>query len=152
MCNLKRYVLIAALAIVLFVGIGIYFLAKLYGFFDSPLSPIAQSDIPQVLHLSELPVIPNSLDIVTVEKYDDGFTSPFVKIQYKDGIALKMTSKSGTYKDMELENIQIDGHYIEWYRSNDKQVYSTKFNHINYSFEFAPNLNDQVIDYLKSLK
>jgi len=150
--NLKKYGLIAALAIVLFVGIGIYRLWVSYALPGIYLSPIAQSDIPQVLHISEQPVLPNSLDIVTIEKYDDEFISPHVRIKYKDGIVLNLHTSSVTYMDMDLENILIEGHDIKWFRSNDKHVYSTKFNRINYSFEFPPNMNDRVVNYLKSLK
>ncbi|TCZ80193.1 hypothetical protein E0485_04915 [Paenibacillus albiflavus] len=149
---MKKNGLITAFAIVLFVGIGIYLFAKSIGFFDSNLSPIAQSDIPQVLHLSEQPVIPNSLDIITVEKYDDKFLFPSVRIKYKDGIVLNLYTSSIAYKDMDIENILIEGHEIEWYRSNDKHAYVTKFNRLTYAFDFLPNMKDQVENYIRSLK
>jgi hypothetical protein len=148
----KRILVITACTLILLSGLFVIWKFWSTNEYKSYLSPITQTDIPQALRIKNQLFLPNDMDIVSIQKYDDGFTSPSVTIHYKNDIVLNLYTSWVSYRDMELDNTKIGEHHVEWYRSDKKQVYVIKFNDINYAFEFHPNNKVVVEDYMKSLK
>lgn len=76
--------------------------------------------------------------ILSVQKYDDGFTFPSVFITYKNGITLQISQKEMDYSGYEPIKKTIGSSSVNIYKLENKVFYRL-YNNIGYSFEMREN-------------
>ena len=73
---------IPLIVVVLFLA-GLWFLSLLYKSNSNHWDQISVADIPKVLNQTTVPALPKAWNIISVQKYDDGFVAPSVRIRYE---------------------------------------------------------------------
>ncbi|MFC4767381.1 hypothetical protein [Effusibacillus consociatus] len=113
---------------------------------------IKSSDFANIFNLSGPPNLPNSWQISSIEKYDDGFTAPSVTIFYKNNVSLTLSRSELIYPKMQKEQISIGDNSVNLYTNKEEQVYVVKYGDLFYAFKFQTPNKNEVEDFIKTLR
>lgn len=122
--------------VILFLIVAIISLFLIATLKENNSNHLTEIDINQISLVFERksPINLPKWEILSVKKYDDGFTFPSVFIAYKNGITLQISQKEMDYSGYEPIKKTIGSSSVNIYNLENKVVYRL-YNNIGYSFE-----------------
>lgn len=131
-----RYGILFGVCVV--IAICIASAVAVYGLLQSEAasyySDISVSEISDVVHLKADEDLPEWI-VNKVQKYDDGFVTPSVIVQYKNGVVLRLSDSQMSYSIDNHEQIQMGDHLVTRYKDADKTILCTTLHGASYCFE-----------------
>lgn len=132
--------------------VGFYFLISPYITSSNYYSEISLEQISSVPGIKAPPVLPESWDVELVEKYDDGFTSPYVKLTYGNGITVRLKSGNWRKYNVSYQTVEVGDKEIDFYDHGEQLEFIFSTDSVSYSIVSAPHLRRTVEDFLVSIE
>jgi|GEM_PF-4602909 len=102
--------------------------------------------VAETLRIDEPPILPTVWEIQSIEKYDDGFTSPSVTIKYVNGASIYL-SKSDWDLSHELNSqalLMLGDKQIEQYYNSKEEAYVFKLKDLMYVVRIPLKLKSEI--------
>jgi len=110
---------------------------------------ITIEEIPYVLNRNILFKFPEDWKIKSIQKIDDGFVSPSVKIKFYNKIILDLLTSEPYYPKMKKQIVLIDKVHVILYKKDSEVIYVFKKNNIYYSLQGTTENADKIQEYIK---
>ncbi|MCR8641987.1 hypothetical protein NV379_04895 [Paenibacillus sp. N1-5-1-14] len=138
------------IAIILAALIGLFLYRN--GYFNENISrrEIQSSDIPNILLVKVMPVIPD-WEIDKIVEYNDHFTLPTCTIHFTNGLQLLLSRSPMQFKEMDQTLTTIGNTTYTLFSNNQNKVYQYNTGMLYYSFQTTRGPNEEVIEaYLRT--
>jgi hypothetical protein len=112
---------------------------------------ITIEEIPIVLNRYIAPKLPEGWKIKSIQKIDDGFVSPSVKIKYSNNIILGLYSSKPSYPKMKEQSTLIGNTYVTIYKGNSATIYLFFKDNIYYSLKGTSENSEKILEYIKQI-
>lgn len=110
---------------------------------------ITIEEIPYVLNRNILFKFPEDWKIKSIQKIDDGFVSPSVKIKFYNKIILDLLTSEPYYPKMKKQIVLIDKVHVILYKKDSEVIYVFKKDTIYYSLQGTTENADKIQEYIK---
>lgn len=132
--------------------VGIYFLISPYIIHPNYYSDMTIEQITEVPGIRHSPVLPDGWEIESIQRYDDGFTSPYVRIIYGSDIHLRIKSGNWRIYNRSYEKVEIGDKIIDFYNNGKQLEYIFYTESLSYSILSPTHLKETVENFLESIE
>jgi hypothetical protein len=113
---------------------------------------IEVNEIPKVLGVVDMPKLPSAWKATKIEKYDDGFTTPHVIIQYENGVTMSLSLSEMAYPDLEKQFLQIGEQFVWLYETKDRLIYVFRHEGFFYHMICPKQQKDSVLTFITHMR